>query len=215
MVAERKLLSAWMRKGGMLSRALQRDSRLLLTIDFASQVLCIHTSVPVPFRDILQVEPLGAASRLSLRVLAPSDAIASKVSGIGSVEGESSAQESSMYVSVRSLTSSLSDSTLPWREWQYGFVLSTKHNKKLQLRCASATEAAQWVAALRQAMSDAEATASTNTSKAAVDEDAALWAAPSPSRLRAPDQFNNSTSPELQFRCRLQVEKMDPERLLA
>jgi len=187
-----------------VSRALRRDSRLYLTIDFKSQVLCIHTSTPVPFQDILQVEPLLATSRSACRSACHADCIEDSEGSTAPSIASTSASTSSSHslskssLSLSSVASTLSVPSLPWSQWQHGFVLQTKGSKELTLRCASAAEAAQWVTALHQAMYDAKVTARTQASRKASDD--AMWAVHSPSQ-RTIEKTRNSATPRLLSYC--------------
>lgn len=56
-------MSGWARlKKGRLAGMLCSSSRLYLTLDFESRVLCVDRWAPVPFQDIVHVEPLGEPS---------------------------------------------------------------------------------------------------------------------------------------------------------
>lgn len=159
----RQTLSAWMRKGGMLNRTLTRDSRLYLTLDFKTQILCVHTSTPVPFEDIQEVEPLLA-------------------------------RRSDLMEECSSRSLSKLPSCLPWGHKQNGFTLKVQGCKTMTLLCSSSAEAMKWVAALRQAMSEAGA------------KDA-LWALPSPVHKCKLEEVQSSSRRSQIFPAALSLQK--------
>lgn len=131
------MLSTWMSKGkgGMLNRVLAREKRLYLTLDFNTQILCIHTSAPVAFQDILEVAPLGSPQREANENCAPA--------GTGC----------NAYTNVDASATKIS--CFPWSHSHTGMTLHVKGGKKQSLYCSSAAEASCWIAALRRAMSEA------------------------------------------------------------
>jgi len=160
----------------MLSRALSRDNRLYLTLDFNAQILCIHRSQPVPFKDILEVEPL-----LARRRQASQDCTLLRT-GSCEIANEDMCECSASRSSRKLARSSFS---LSWGQKQDGFTLRVRGCKKMCLYCSSAEESAQWIAALRQAICEADVA------------NAEMWTLPSPTRKRTVGEIHSSSTPRL------------------
>lgn len=145
-----------MRSRGLLAGMVGRSSRVYVTLDFESQILCVDRWRPVPFQDLKHVEPLTNSSQR------------------GGGEDESS---------TTSLCTSTSDSGAFRRPLtkrsracgllcrggcgvveKHGFVLQTIE-RKLTCLCASELDAEEWVARLRDAMSSKQAQASHSTAR--------------------------------------------------
>jgi hypothetical protein len=140
--------------GGVLDRVLQKDCRLYLTLDFETQILCVHTRAPVSFQDIEHVEllPMPPCSKVFAMDTAFTDSRKES-----SFTAGASRRRSLSWSGPRALVGGLSAKALPsFQRAPHGFTLKCRGQKKLCLRCSSAEESQCWAEALQSAIKQAQ-----------------------------------------------------------
>jgi len=147
-------MCGWLLKAKQSRSFLRNYNRHFFTINFDLHLMYYsdcesskRVSVPVPFSDIVGVEPLSGT--LPLERSNSKSSIASVSSALRSSLRRPSQEQ---HASITSVTSALRSSLRRSSLEQHGFVLRTV-GKTMQLLCTSQEEVEQWMSAFEEAMS--------------------------------------------------------------